>query len=152
MRIIVSFVILLTSCNVWKENESNKKTEGDSIIFLVLNIYRDSVGTNSVVELVSKTVTDGKIKNGNKNKIQFENYLSIDVYQGKTITDQMTIEHPLYKHFEYVNDSNSFTAIDTVLNHAAFFLRIHTSGNLNKIRVSETLKDKAKKELTVIKL
>jgi hypothetical protein len=62
------------------------------------------------------------------------------------------MEHPLYKHIEYLDENNSFAVKDTLLDKAEFFFRIQTQGHSNEIRVFETLKNKPREKLTIIKL
>ena len=152
MRAILLLFVLLASCSITKENENNKKTDSCSIIFLVLNIHKTPIDAQNIVELVSKTESDGKIKNQNINIFHSENYLSAYVYNNKTLVDTIMIEHPLYKHFEYLDANNTFSVKDTILNKAEFFLRLQTQGRSNEVRISELLKNKARKELAIIKL
>lgn len=151
-RTILLLLLVLASCSLTKQNESNKNTESNSIVFVVLCIHKDSNNTKHIVELVSKTQSIGKIKNQNKNTFHSGNYLTIYIYNDKNLIDTMTIQHPLYKHIEYLDENNTFAVEDTLVDKTEFFFRIQTQGNSNTIRVFETLKNKPREELITIKL
>ena len=123
-----------------------------SVIFVFLTIHKDSSDKKHIVEMVRKTESSGKIKKQFQNTFHSDNYLSIYVYNDKNLVDTMKIEHPLYKHFEYLDENNSLTAKDTVLDKADFFFRIQKQGHSNEIRIFETLKNKPRKEISIIKL
>ena len=150
MRAIFLFYILLVSCTVSRKNDSSTNTDSNSIVFVTLSIHKDSTNSKHIIELLSKTQSSGKIKN--QNSFHSENYLSIYIYNNNKLVDTMTIEHPLYKHLEYLNAKNTFSVKDTVLDRAEFFIRVQTHGNSNEIRIFETIKNKTKNELTTIKL
>ncbi len=53
--------------------------------------------------------------------------------------DTQSIDHPLFKHIEYVNDENELAIKDTILPQADFFIRFQSNGTSNEIRISETI-------------
>ena len=150
MRILPLLLVLLTCCRTAKEVD-NKKTDDHGISFVVLRIHKDSMDTNHLVELVSKIESKGEIKKQNRNTQRSENYLSVYVYNHKNLVDSQIIDHPLYKHLEYLDAAKTFLVKDTVLDQAEFFIRCQTQGNSNEIRISETI-NKVRKELITIKL
>lgn len=124
----------------------------DSIVFVVLKISKDSLQGKNVIELVSKTKTVGKIKNEYQSQADAENYLTIDLYEQGKLIKTIVISHPLYKKIEYLEGS-SLTTKSIDLNSEDFFVRLQINDSKsNKIRISETLKHSAKKELAVINL
>ena len=138
------------SCSFSKQNISsleNDKKEPNLITFLVLNIHRDTISSTNVVEFVSKIESTGKIKK--QHIFTTENYLTIYSYSGKHIVDSLILEHPLYKHLEYVDENNNFAVKDTVINSAEFFVRVQ--GHFKEIKIFETLKNRSTKQLNTIK-
>jgi hypothetical protein len=152
MRIVLLLFIVLISCSVTKEKENNKIAGTDSIVFAVLSISKNSANTKNTITLIRKTKSSGKMKKQNQSASHYENYLSISVYENKALIDTLIIEHPLYKHFEYLDENNAFSTKDTVLDNAEFFIRFQTQGHASEIKILEILKNKSKKELTTIKL
>ena len=142
---------MLASCSINNQIESNT-SESNSILFILLRISNDSNSTKHKVELLSKTTSVGKIKKVNDNAFHSENYLTIQIFNNRKLIDTRTIEHPLYKHLEYSDANNSLAAKDTIIDNAEFFFRVQAQGNKNEIRVFETLKNKQKEELAIIKL
>ena len=155
MRTFLLLSILLTSCVLTKRTESNKSNiqndDNNAIVFLVLRISKDSVQGKNVIEFVSKTKSVGKIKNDYQSQVDSENYLTIDLYGQDNLIKTIVIAHPLYKRIEYI-DGNALTSKSIELNKEEFFIRLQMKDNSNKIRISETLKNTASKELTTIKL
>lgn len=78
------------------------------------------------------------------------NYLTIAGYNDGKQIDSIIIEHPLYKHLEYLDGKNMLAAKDTVLQHAEFFVRLQAKGQLNTVRINEHIAGKPIKE-TIIK-
>jgi hypothetical protein len=156
----IVFLFLLSSCTLARETKTNSATvpsnpapvEGNekSIVFAVLNIRKDSTTSKSTVELVNVIQTAGTIKT--KKSDIHENYLTIFLYNNSKLIDSMTIEHPLYKHVEYQDDKNTFSAKEIELDSADFFIRMQVERKSSEIRIFETLKNKSKEELNTIKL
>jgi len=134
------------------DKNDNLKNDNNTIVFLVLRISKDSIQGKNVIEFVHKTKSLGKIKDNNNSHFNYENYLTIDVYQQDSIIHTMVIEHPLYKHVEYSGDNNILVSKYIELNKEEFFIRLQMTGDSNKIRISETLNNTSKKELAIIKL
>lgn len=143
---------MFTSCTPTKQIESNKNTENNTFLFVLLSVSKDSSSTKNNVVLLNKTQNPGKLKSKNNITSHSENYLTINVFNENILIDSMTIEHPLYKHIEYLDENNSFAVKDTLINNAEFFLRLQTKGTKNEIRIFETLKNKQREKLTIIKL
>lgn len=140
----------MMSCSVSKQNNSsleNDKKEPNLISFLVLSIHKDTISSTHVVEFVSKKENTGVIKKQNSFPTKY--YLTIYAYSGKHIVDSLFLEHPLYKHIEYVDENKNFAVKDTIINRADFFVRLQ--GHFNEIRIFETLKNKSPQELNKIK-
>ncbi len=148
--LIIVAQLLLLSCSTSKQStgssESNK-SDPNLITFLVLNIHRDSLNATHVVELISKTESTGILKK--QQAFTTENYLTMYAYSGKYIVDSIILEHPLYKHLEYVDEHSKFAVMDTVINTEDFFVRVQ--GRFDELSIFETLKNEPTKRLNTIK-
>ena len=147
--IVILFPILIMSCGVSNHNNSNfepeiKEPEPNKSWFFVFNIRKDNTNSTNIVELVSKNEISGKIKTESTNRNP--NYLTLYLYSGKQLIDTVAIDHPLYKHYEYIDQNGTFAFKDTIINNADFVLR--TQKNISEIILFETLKNHPKKQLT----
>jgi hypothetical protein len=151
---ILLLSILLLSCSTARRIEPDQTNlqnrDQDLIGFLVFKIRKDSVRGKDVIELVSKTQSDGKIKGNSPASTDFEDYLTIEVFKQNKLINVTFIEHPLYKHVEYVDEQGNLSTKYIELDQAEFFVRLQMKGNSNKIRISETLKNAPKRELKTI--
>jgi hypothetical protein len=150
LTLIFLSLLLMMSCSLSKQNKSsleNDKKEPNLISFLVLNIHMDTINSKNVVEFVSKKESIGVIKKQNSFPTNY--YLTIYAYSGKHIIDSLILEHPLYKHIEYVDVNKNFAVMDTIINRAEFFVRLQ--GHFNEIKIFETLKNKSTQKLNTIK-
>ncbi|TRX30624.1 hypothetical protein FNW52_19935 [Flavobacterium sp. ZT3R18] len=143
------FPILIMSCGVSNHNNSNletetKEPEPNQSLFFVFNIHKDNNNSTNIVELVSKNEIIGKIKTESTNRSP--NYLTLYLYSGKQLIDTVAMDHPLYKHYEYMSQDGTFSYKDTIINNADFVIR--TQKNINEIKIFETLKNQPKKQLT----
>lgn len=135
------------SCGISNHNNSNletevKEPEPNQSWFFVFNIHKNN--STNIVDLVSKNKIAGKIKTESTNRNP--NYLTLYLYSDKQLIDTVAMDHPLYKHYEYMNQNGTFTFKDTVIDTADFAIR--TQNNINEIKIFETLKNQPKKQLT----
>lgn len=149
IAIVILFSILIMSCGASNHNNSNleteiKEPEPNQSWFFVYNIHKDDKNSTNIVELVSQKEITGKMKTESKNRSP--NYLTLYLYSGKQLIDTVAMDHPLYKHYEYIGQNGTFSFKDTVLNNADFVIR--TQKNINEIKIFETLKNQPKKQLT----
>jgi hypothetical protein len=147
--IIILFPILIMGCGVSNHNNSNleteiKETEPNQSWFFVFNIHKDGNNSTNIVELVSKKEITGKMKTESTNRSP--NYLTLYLYSGKQLVDTVAIDHPLYKHYEYINQNGTFAFKDIVIDNADFVIK--TQKNINEVKIFETLKNQPKKQLT----
>jgi hypothetical protein len=150
LTLIFLSLLLTTSCSLSKQNKSsldNDKKEPNLITFLVLNIHMDTIKSQNIVEFVSKKESTGVIKKQHSFPTKY--YLTIYAYSGKHIIDSLILEHPLYKHIEYVDENKNFAVMDTIIKSAEFFVRLQ--GHFNEIKIFETLKNKSTQKLNTIK-
>jgi hypothetical protein len=146
--IVILFPILIMSCGVSNHNSNLetevKEPEPNQSSFFVFNIHKDNNNSTNIVKLVSKKEITGKMKTESTNRSP--NYLTLYLYSGKQLIDTVAMDHPLYKHYEYIGQNGTFAFKDTVLNNADFVVR--TQKNINEIKIFETLKNQPKKQLT----
>lgn len=128
------------------------RPDTNKILFVVMRITRDSLSGKKVITVLSKTQTSGTIKKEYSDHADAENYLTVDLFDGEQIVTTITMEHPLYKQVEYADSTNVLISKKIVLDKADFFIRLPIHGNASLIRISETLKNKARQELTIIPL
>lgn len=162
MRFIPIFVlwvvlsILMSSCTVARKMESDnsqvQQKDRDAILFLVFKISKDSVQDKKIIKLISNTESSGKLKPQAQLAADYENYLTIEVFEQKRLANTIIIEHPLYKNVEYVNDQGMLETKHVELDQAEFFIRFLMTGTPTTIRISESLKGNAIRELETISL
>lgn len=152
MRMLLLLTLLLASCSWTKKTESDLPSDsaGSSILFLVLKIRKDPDGGKPAVDLLSKTASAGKIKPEAPLQAVPEHYLTIDTYRGRRIVHTLIMEHPLYRHIEYVTENGTLASKDVEPGEAEFFIRLQVQGDA--VWISETTPQKAKTILTKIKL
>ncbi|MBC7425974.1 MAG: hypothetical protein H7321_05515 [Bacteroidia bacterium] len=129
-----------------------QQTTSDRICFVVLKISKDSFSGNNNITLINKIESEGTMKNTGSFTNGAGYYLTAEVSGTEGISATYTIDHPLYKHFEYTDENNNFKVKDTIAGSAEFFIRMQLNSNSKLIKISELIKDQPKKELTEIKL
>lgn len=122
-----------------------KETQPNLSWFYIFTIHRDNSSPTNIVELVSKKEIAGKMKTESTHRSV--NYLTVYLYSGKQLVDTLSMDHPLYKHYEYVGENGAFKYKDTLINNSDFVLR--TQRDINEIKIFETLKNQAKKQLII---
>jgi hypothetical protein len=156
MWIILCLSILLASCSLSKklgDDKTNLQSQHRDLIgFLVLKIEKDTVRGKNVIELVSKTISSGKVKSEPQEPSDFEDYLTIEVFDRNKLVNTIIIEHPLHKHVEYADEDGKLATKLVDLDRDEFFVRFQLTGDSNTIRISETLKNSAKRELKTIRM
>ena len=148
ISLITFSLLLIISCNVSEQSKSsweNDRKEPNLISFLILSIQKDTNNSKNIVEFVKKIESIGVLKK--QYPIPTKYYLTIYAYSGKHIIDSLTLEHPLYKHFEYIDENENFATKDTVINHAEFFVRLQ--GRFDEIKIFETLNRPTQKLCTM---
>jgi hypothetical protein len=149
-RALLSFhiAIILMSCGHAKE-AALEKPDKESIVFVVMKIERSAETGNSLVSLVSRTESEGRIKKNYANAAHTANFLVIAGYNEKLKVDSIFLEHPLYRHLEYLDDKDMLAVRDTVLQQAEFFVRLQARGPLSKLRINEYIAGRPVKETDI---
>jgi len=146
-------LLILSSCRAaQKQHDPITPAEADVIVFVTFNIHKDSISNKNNIEMISKTRCSGTIKKQPEKIVNAENFLTVYIYDHKNLVDSIIMAHPLYKHFEYIDENNHFAVKDTVIDKADFFLRVQAPGTSGRMSIFETLKNHSKEELTTIKL
>lgn len=157
VTIILLFLLLAYACktnNSSYRNKKNTKISNDSaqnnsenfLFFLNFTIKSENSNTNSVIELLDKKVQKGSFKS-QKNDT-FENMLIFDLYENNILIKSYSIEHPLYKNVEFVDDNNNLKTKSIKLTTAEFFIRMQTNHQKNSLKIFEKM---SKNEKLLIK-
>jgi hypothetical protein len=125
------------------EEPEAKNPISSEIAFLSFKIREDTTGT-SVIHLLDKRVIEGE---GNLKKevydSQANNKLIIKQLDSqKKEVVKLSIDHPLLKVVEFVNESNSFETKFVKLEEAEFFIRIILHPKTMYIDIEEVRDDK----------
>jgi hypothetical protein len=136
---LVGIIALLAACNVVPPKEPTPHPDTPTIVFSVLQILRPSPEEPSRIQLLETQASPGKLKKKSEAPLSFTHYLGIGIYRNGIRMDTLTLEHPLYKHIEYVNDQGELAVLDTMLTKADFFIRFQSLGAANEIRIFETV-------------
>jgi hypothetical protein len=137
-----------------KGTQSTAQPGGSNTIsFLVLNIRKSAKATTPTVSLVSKTAGNGTMKRSSREQNEgANNYLTLYIYSHSLLADSMRMDHPLYKHYEYMDGNGQLASKDTIVEQADFIVRFQTEAPATHIVVSETLKNTKPATLGTIKL
>lgn len=128
--LIILFLILnFSSCKISKQNISADYSALETkpmIAFLNCSILYDTISQEHKMLLISKIITEGKVKETNKHsetneKGEFK-YCMLD--KNNKIISQTYIPNPLIKTIEYVDESGSLAKKDIKLDSTQFSLRI----------------------------
>lgn len=124
----------------------------DHVIFLTLNISRDTAAGQSQIRVLNTVSKEGTLKRGD---LEPETHagarLKCELLAGESVTDSFLVEHPLFKDVEYLNDQHAYARKEVRLNSQDFFIRFR-QGQAQSIRISEMLPGIAMQELLTIKL
>jgi hypothetical protein len=158
-----AFLTLFLGCNshyntqlqpkvttVVKENEAPNVIDG--IAFLTFKINKDPKNIANKVTYIKTIKTKGTLKSNAIEPVNSENTLNIEIFINDKLDQTITIEHPLYKSLEYLNENKSFSRKEVVIDEAEFTVRITNKTSEKLIKISENLKSKTKKELATFKL
>lgn len=159
---LFALLLALYSCKISKDsNGTFYDTENDfidksvlNIIFINFKISKDSLQLNSDVTISGVQITDGELKKGTfpaTSNVTYENEIRCAFEdENNNALYETTIEHPLFKKFEYTNDDGKFAVKEVILEEAVFSLRAKYQENMKYIRVIEKLK--GLKEVEIAKL
>lgn len=150
MKALLLTTLLLGACTLAKPAGAPTDEDGNSILFLVLRIRKDTGEAPAAVELLSKTISPGKFKPETPEPGRPENYLTLYLYRNKKVVQTLLLPHPLYRHIEYSAADGSLAAKTVELPDAEFFVRLQLQGDA--VVISETLGNRPQRRLTKLKL
>ena len=157
IKFIPIFLLLLIGCKTVKPSNDKKVENKNSIsnvknftVFLSFTINNENLNKNSVVELIDKKIQSGGFKI--KKNDTFENILIFDLYENNIFVKSYSIEHPLYKNVEFVDDNLNLNTKSIKLTTAEFFLRIQTNSEKFSIKLFEKIGQKEKKIIKTISI
>jgi hypothetical protein len=103
-----------------------------------------------VIQVQDLLKSPGTLKKQATQPFLAEPYLSCIFYAGQVRIDSLHLEHPLYKHLEYVNAHNQLAQKAVKLDKSEFFVRFQ-QGKADHLKIEEILPDSIPKELITIK-
>jgi hypothetical protein len=141
------FLALLISCRAPQPiytHQQPQKVEKlpDQILFLTFKIQEDSAST-AIIELLEKNFVSGTLK-GTSESSQTENRLIINQIDDiQHVLSEMSIDHPLIKYVEYVNEAREFETKLVRQPSAEFFIRVALQPQTSYLRIDEVRGDRA---------
>ncbi|MBX2962433.1 MAG: hypothetical protein KF687_07970 [Cyclobacteriaceae bacterium] len=124
----------------YQESTLPKKGSGRFSI-LSFRIAEDSL-SQTTVTLLDEHYIDGNLK-GEHNDSDAENILLIKQEDAQLqVVDQTTLDHPLIKYVEYVNERQEFETKLVTQHEAEFFIRIELKPQTLYIRIDEVREGK----------
>lgn len=117
------------------------------MIFLTFSIKADSLRGNQI-NLIDKKVVDGKPKSEPENSYLQNRVVIKQLNAQQQDLSIFSIDHPLLKKVEYLNDQGSFETKALNLKEAEFFVRTSLNENAKFIRVDEIVNNKNSASVT----
>lgn len=102
--------------------------------FYIMEAAMDNNQKMSVI-LVQKSYHTGALKAGSDPNAPV--LLKVIGYQSGIAIDSTVLIHPLFKHYEYINEEDNFTSLDTLVSKSEFFFRLQ--GHHDELRLTELL-------------
>jgi hypothetical protein len=160
----ILLLCILISCVASKQASNSPKDPGApenssekaQIIFVNFKISKDSAQRNSSVHITRIKIAGGSLKKENLPSLYTPVYqnslrLRFEDNMGKSLYET-TIEHPLFKRFEYAKDDGSIESKNVVLQEAVFFVRTDYNPGMKYVRVFEKLTSADEKEIAKLEL
>jgi len=151
-------ILILLSCRSLRTHDNSQirqdEPEEPKILFLNLKIYIDNKFTNESVELINSIISEGKLKNEVNKKLELrENFILFSFLNAKREVIQLTtIDNPLNKSIEYVNEDKMLQMKKLDLKEAVFSLRMQYSNEISFIRIEKILPGLQLKHIATISL
>ena len=147
------FLALLISCRapqpVYTHQQPPKVEKlSDQILFLTFKIKEDSAST-AIIELLEKNFVSGSLKGASESS-QAENRLIINqVDDQQHVLGEMSVDHPLIKYVEYVNEAREFETKLIRQQSAEFFIRVAINTQTSYLRIDEVREGKEVKSTQI---
>lgn len=149
---IIALAMNFASCKVLKQNESTAipgNSDKPLIVFLNCSISYDSIGQEYNMDMIDKTITEGRIKKPIVDSDTYEEddfkYCLLD--KNKQIISIFYMKNPLNKTIEYVDENGLLKKKSINLDSAPFSLRIQLTSDSKYVRF-----EKDNKQLLTIDL
>jgi hypothetical protein len=146
--------LIIASCAIssssTQTNEIPAANSENTIVFVVFKIRKGP--TKSTVEVVSNTKSTGKMKRQTENTLDSNNAMTIEILKDNKIFQTITMNHPLFKSFEFVATDGKLGRKDVALKEDTFFIRFQTKGEATSIKIRETLSGTVSQEIANFKL
>lgn len=155
MRFWILILIVLSGCGLFHSKKESITDvhfeEGNEIVFMSLLIKNDLVSHQHSLFVNKQTLSKGVLKN-HELPVHAANTLTARVYAAGKINYISTIEHPLYRRLEYVQDS-VYISKTILLDESEFFMRVQSvRGVSDSIYFTEQLSNAPERHLLTIKL
>jgi hypothetical protein len=137
---MISFLAIISSCTsiqytARKEPRIFIQNE-DSIVFITMKIWYDSLKNKNNIEVVSVSKIPGRLKQLLENELH-GNYLSCVIYNTQNkASESFTIQHPLLRDVEFIDENNRLAKKFIRLKESEFFIRFEKR-NYNFLKISE---------------
>lgn len=154
-NLLLVLIVLLSACFPERKishSEATRSSGEPAIVFLVFKISNDTVHEKSVIELISQTRNNGRIKEEHEQTEEFSDYLTLEISEPGQKNRVIQMEHPLHRRIEYVDEDGKLAMNEITPNEAEFFVRIQVHGKSAQVKVSETLKNAKKSALQTFKI
>ena len=116
----------------------------EKIVFVNFKIRADSIHHQNSIEVINTVFSEGHLKNNSAGNIRSANKLTCFLYENNAPVDSVTLEHPLYRVYEYMNERSEMVLKETRETAAEFFVRFQIREKTDKIKVMETVNNTTK--------
>lgn len=153
--LIFSYILFsIFGCNTQKTIVEEQKTleKKPKLIFLNYSISSKENGEKNI-KFINQVVTDGKLKNSSTNFLKKQAIGDLKCSQLDKNSNELQnlfIENPLKKNFEFVNDSLLFERKKVILQTTELSLRLQLNSRTKSILISEVI-DSLQHTKTLIK-
>ena len=151
---ILWLAMLTSSCAVRTaaadNNSFTSEEEKSNILFVVFKIKKGT--TKSTIEIVSTTISEGKLKKQPEDTLDSNQFVEIEVTSGNNAFQLVKINHPLYKDIEYSNSNGELKKKRVEVNEDTFFVRFQLKGAAATLRIKEKLENSMTNEIATFKL
>lgn len=143
-KLVISSVLLVIFACASKKvkvEDSLPQETPSKLIFLNYTISMDDHG-NKNIQFINKIVTDGKLKNNTNqylNKGSIGDLICQQLDKDSTEITSITIQNPLSKHIEFLNDSLIFETKKVDLKSAPLSLRLQIHHNTKFIAINHII-------------
>lgn len=135
----------------FKNDAVSEESLKDSIVFITMKIWSDSLESGNKIEVLKIIKKPGVLKKPLVEKMNNENYLTcIAINEKYKMKDSFCIEHPLYREIESIDEKNQFLKRNINLKESEFFVRFEKK-NYDYLIIKENCPVTKDKEIISIK-